>query len=57
MIKFNCPKCHTEFEVDDELAGARVACSECDMHFQVPTLASNEGNSFVNGNTVSLNIT
>lgn len=49
MIKFNCPNCHTEFEVDDELAGARVACSECDTHFQVPTLASNEGNTFVNG--------
>lgn len=49
MIKFNCPNCHTEFEVDDELAGARVACSECDMHFQVPPLVSSEGNAVVNG--------
>ena len=47
MIRFKCPTCQTEFEVEDELAGARVACSECDTHFQVPTLSLDEGNSFV----------
>lgn len=49
MIKFKCPNCHAEFEVDDELVGARVACSECNTHFQVPMSASNEGNSFFDG--------
>lgn len=47
MIRFKCPTCQTEFEVEDELAGVRVACSECDTHFQVPTLSLDEGNSFV----------
>jgi ubiquitin-protein ligase len=36
MIQFECPKCHVCYEVDDDLAGARVACSECDTHFYVP---------------------
>ncbi len=39
MIKFNCPYCKIEFEVEDALAGARVACSECDTHFYVPAPA------------------
>ena len=38
MIRFKCPKCLAEYEVEDELAGARVACSECDTHFYVPSL-------------------
>ena len=49
MIKFRCPNCHTEFEVEDELAGARVACSECDTRFQVPTLFTKEENALVEG--------
>ncbi len=49
MIRFKCPNCQTAFEVEDDLAGARVACSECDTHFQVPTLSPDEGNSFVDG--------
>ena len=49
MIRFKCPNCQTEFEVEDDLAGARVACSECDTHFQVPTSAPNEGKSIVDG--------
>ncbi len=36
MIQFECPKCHVCYEVDDDLAGARVACSECDTRFYVP---------------------
>ena len=36
MIQFYCPNCRAYFEVDDNLAGERVACSECDTHFQVP---------------------
>lgn len=36
MIQFYCPNCRAYFEVDGNLAGARVACSECDTHFQVP---------------------
>ena len=47
MIRFKCPNCHTEFEVEDELAGARVACSECDTRFQVPTLFPSEESAFV----------
>jgi predicted Zn finger-like uncharacterized protein len=38
MISFNCPNCGTQFEVEDELSGMRVACSECDTRFNVPTL-------------------
>ena len=49
MIRFKCPNCQTGFEVEDELAGARVACSECDTHFLVPTSAPNEGNFFAAG--------
>ena len=49
MIRFKCPNCQTEFEVEDDLAGARVACSECDTHFQVPTSVPNEGKSIVDG--------
>ena len=53
MIRFCCPNCQTEFEVDDELAGAHVACSECDMHFQVPTLPPNEEKTMVANGEVS----
>ena len=49
MIRFKCPNCRTEFEVEDDLAGARVACSECDTHFQVPTLFPKEENALVEG--------
>ncbi len=38
MITFNCPNCGAQFEVEDELAGARVQCSACDAHFSVPTI-------------------
>jgi len=46
MISFSCPKCGVRFEVDDELSGARVECSECHEHFNVPAvspLGSGEG--------------
>ena len=49
MIRFRCPNCQTEFEAENKLAGARVACSECDAHFQVPTSVPNEENSRVAG--------
>ena len=38
MIAFNCPNCGAQFEVEDELAGARVQCLACDAHFNVPTI-------------------
>lgn len=41
MISFNCPNCGAPYEVDDELIGARVACSSCDAHFTVPGGLSN----------------
>lgn len=47
MIQFECPNCHAFFEVDDSMAGARAACSECDAHFQVPTSDSKAVNSSV----------
>ena len=37
MISFSCPNCGAQYEVEDELAGARVACSDCDVRFNVPT--------------------
>jgi len=37
MIRFECPNCHAIFEVADDLAGAYVACSECEADFRVPT--------------------
>ena len=37
MISFNCPNCGAQFEVDDELLGARVACSGCGTHFIAPS--------------------
>lgn len=36
MISFNCPSCGAQFEVEDELSGMRVACSVCNVHFNVP---------------------
>lgn len=42
MISFNCPNCGAQFEVEDELAGARVACSECETRFYVPVIAPPE---------------
>ena len=37
MISFKCPNCGAQYEVEDERAGTRVACSECDVRFNVPT--------------------
>ena len=47
MIKFECPNCHSEFEVEDGLAGAYVACDECGAHFQVPILFPKEESKLI----------
>lgn len=38
MISFSCPNCGAQFEVEDELSGARVACSDCGTRFYVPAV-------------------
>lgn len=45
MITFNCPNCGAQFEVEDGLAGARVQCSACDAHFNVPTVSTPDASS------------
>ena len=44
MISFYCPSCGAEFEVEDSLSGAWVACSVCDEHFHVPAASFSESN-------------
>lgn len=38
MISFICPNCGAQFEVGEELSGARAACSVCNAHFNVPEM-------------------
>lgn len=40
MISVVCPQCGVLYELDDEWAGKRVACGECDTHFTVETTPS-----------------
>ncbi len=36
MIRFNCPKCGTSYELGDELAGKKIRCGVCDEAFFLP---------------------
>ncbi|MBN4073920.1 serine/threonine protein kinase, partial [bacterium AH-315-E10] len=38
MLTFKCHSCNTTLEVDDDLAGKRVACAQCETVLQVPEL-------------------
>ena len=49
MITISCPNCHAEYDVDDDVAGAKVECAACHVEFiatdastsQRPTAAKN----------------
>jgi predicted Zn finger-like uncharacterized protein len=36
MIRFACPQCHTEFQVEDKAAGKRTKCPKCGAAIIVP---------------------
>jgi len=37
---FDCPKCKTGLAVDDELAGRKAKCPQCDEVFTIPCVTS-----------------
>jgi predicted Zn finger-like uncharacterized protein len=36
LITFACPSCHTRLAVDDDLAGKKIKCRNCDARVVVP---------------------
>ena len=36
MIAFSCPQCGTNYELEDELLGAKVQCAVCNLRFFAP---------------------
>jgi len=41
MIKFSCPVCHQNFDVDDVCTGMEVNCTTCGAVIVVPNVHSN----------------
>jgi predicted Zn finger-like uncharacterized protein len=36
LVTFACPSCHTRLAVDDDLAGKKIKCRNCDARVVVP---------------------